>query len=243
MYILKNALKSITRNKLRNVLIGVIVLIISVSACVSLSIRQAAEASKQDTMNGLSVTAQISFNRQKAMEDMQKPDDSDDSEKKEPPSFDRGKFDFSVLQGSSLTLDEYMTYTEALSDGDGYYYSGAISLDAMGNLLPYGTEEDSDSESSDSSKSTESSQSSDTQIKQNFGFSPENGGPPANFGPGGMMGRMDKSSAAVDYIDSVSSATNLVVILELMAVGLFLTLAAMISIMRYEPLKILSNRT
>ena len=547
MYILKNALKSITRNKLRNILIGVIVLIISVSACVSLSIRQAAEASKQDTMNGLSVTAQISFNRQKAMEDMQKPEDGGDFNGKDFASFDRNKFDFSVLQGSSLTLDDYMTYTEALSDGDGYYYSGAISLDATGDLLPYGTEEDSDSESSDSSKSTESSdsgmpgqppemgggfgfgdmasfkdngdfsitgyssydamlemfgedgsytitdgsmfdadsdalecvisnelaaynnlsvgdtiklsnpncedetyklkivgiytnsqssseennrfkmndpanniymsysalssiisasekadnktedssgneksavlserlaftytfanvenyesfsekvydlglsedytvssndvqayensltplntlsdtamwfffivlavggvilitlnifnlrerkyevgvltaigmkkpkvalqfvteifivtfaaliigtsvgaavsvpvtnnllsaqiessQTSDTQIKQNFGFNPENGGPPANFGPG-MMGRQDRNSAAVDYVDSVSSATNLVVILELMAVGLFLTLvaslAAMISIMRYEPLKILSNRT
>ena len=49
------------------------------------------------------------------------------------------------------------------------------------------------------------------------------------------------------YIESVSSATNLVVILELIGVGLFLTivssLAAMVTIMRYEPLKILSNRT
>ena len=70
MYILKNAVKSITRNKLRNILIGIIVLIISVSACVSLSIRQAAETAKADTLSSLNVTAQISFDRQKAMEEM-----------------------------------------------------------------------------------------------------------------------------------------------------------------------------
>lgn len=60
------------------------------------------------------------------------------------------------------------------------------------------------------------------------------------------MDRMNNSASA-KYVDSVSSATNLFVVLELAAVGLFLTivasLAALISIMRYEPLKILSNRS
>ena len=70
MYIIKNAVKSITRNKLRNILIGIIVLIISLSACVSLSIRQASEAAKEDTINSMNVTAQISFDRRKAMEEM-----------------------------------------------------------------------------------------------------------------------------------------------------------------------------
>ncbi|MGN0498097.1 MAG: hypothetical protein ACI4F6_03405 [Acutalibacteraceae bacterium] len=50
MYIIKNALKSITRNKLRNILIGIIVLVIAISACVALSIRQAAETTKADTL-------------------------------------------------------------------------------------------------------------------------------------------------------------------------------------------------
>ena len=67
--------------------------------------------------------------------------------------------------------------------------------------------------------------------------------------PGGdsKMNPFSKSSKAADYVDSVSSATNFLVILELVLVGLFLTivasLAALISIMRYEPLKILSNRS
>lgn len=149
MYIIKNALKSITRNKLRNILIGVIVLIISVSACVALSIQQAAEAAKEDTLSSLKVTAQISFDRKKAMEDMKKDSDSGESQN----SFDRSKFDFDVLQGSSLTLDDYMKYTKALKKGDGYYYSGAVSLNATGDLLPYGTSEDDDSDSSDSKNS------------------------------------------------------------------------------------------
>ena len=155
MYIVKNAVKSITRNKLRNILIGVIVLIISVSACVSLSIRQAAEVAKQDALSGLNVTAQISFDRRKAMEEMKSEFDSDSkSSDSSEKSFDRSKFDFDVLQGSSLTLDEYMTYTKALSDGDGYYYSGAVSLNsADDDLLPYGTEESSSDSSSDDKSS------------------------------------------------------------------------------------------
>jgi putative ABC transport system permease protein len=61
------------------------------------------------------------------------------------------------------------------------------------------------------------------------------------------MGDMFTQSKAQNYVDNVNSATNLAVIIELVLVGLFLTilasLAALISIMRYEPLKILSNRS
>lgn len=119
MYIIKNALKSITRNKLRNILIGIIVLVIAISACVALSIRQAAETTKADTLNSMSVSAQISFDRTSAMQEMARnmengeiPNNGNTAMK---PS--RGKFDFNALS-SSLTLEDYMTYTEALNDGD-----------------------------------------------------------------------------------------------------------------------------
>ncbi len=152
MYIVKNALKSITRNKLRNILIGIIVLIISVSACVSLSIRQAAEVAKEDTLSGLSVTGQISFDREKSMKDMMS-QSRDSSDSDSDIKTGKQRFDFDVLQGSSLSLDEYMTYTKAQSDGDSYYYSAALSLNATGKLLPYGTEEESGDSSSSESKS------------------------------------------------------------------------------------------
>ena len=63
MYIFKNALKCIGRSKGRNALIGVIVFIIALSACLGLSIRQAAESSREETLKNLKITANISFDR------------------------------------------------------------------------------------------------------------------------------------------------------------------------------------
>lgn len=70
MYIINNAFKSILRNKARNILIGVIVFVIATASCVALSIRQAAETAKEDTLDSLSISAQISYDRSKAMADM-----------------------------------------------------------------------------------------------------------------------------------------------------------------------------
>ena len=49
MYIIKNALRCIARSKGRNVLIGIIALVIAVAACIGLSIRQAADSAKKRT--------------------------------------------------------------------------------------------------------------------------------------------------------------------------------------------------
>ena len=46
MYVIKNALKCIGRSTGRNILIGIIVLVIAVSACIGLSIRQVTESAK-----------------------------------------------------------------------------------------------------------------------------------------------------------------------------------------------------
>ena len=68
MYIIKNAFKCIGRSKGRNVLIGIIALVIAVSACIGLSIRQAAENAKETALDGMSVTATISYDRGAMME-------------------------------------------------------------------------------------------------------------------------------------------------------------------------------
>jgi len=51
---------------------------------------------------------------------------------------------------------------------------------------------------------------------------------------------------AVDYITEVNSAMNLTVVFQMLGVGLLLTLVASLAsvlfIMRYDPLKILANR-
>ncbi len=92
----------------------------------------------------------------------------------------------------------------------------------------------------------ESQNSHQTQLNENFGR-------PGNFG-GGIPGRnMDGMSSkipdvgdAADYITEVNSAMNLTVVLQMLGVGLLLTLvSSMVSvsfIMRYDPLKILANR-
>lgn len=67
MYIIKNALRNIVRYKSRNVLIGIIVLVIAVSACIALSIKESAVKVKEDTLSYTTITAQISINRDKIM--------------------------------------------------------------------------------------------------------------------------------------------------------------------------------
>ncbi len=71
-------------------------------------------------------------------------------------------------------------------------------------------------------------------------------GKPDNIG-GGFKGRMGQFGGNVNnYIAEVSSATDITVILEMILVGLGLTLVSSVSavafVMRYEPLKILNNR-
>ena len=60
MYIIKNAFRSIGRSKGRNILIGIIALVIAVSACIGLSIRQAASNAKESALEGINITATIS---------------------------------------------------------------------------------------------------------------------------------------------------------------------------------------
>lgn len=67
MLMLKNALTSVSRFKGRNILIGIIVLVIAVSSCIALSIREAANSARQTGMENLEITAQISVDRQGMM--------------------------------------------------------------------------------------------------------------------------------------------------------------------------------
>lgn len=64
MYVIKNAWKNVIRSKGRNILIGLIVLVVSISACISLSIRQAAENAQEDGLENVEITGQITVDRQ-----------------------------------------------------------------------------------------------------------------------------------------------------------------------------------
>lgn len=147
MFIIKNALRCIGRSKGRNILIGIIALVIAVSACLGLSIRQAAESAKTETLEGMSVTAAISFDRQSMMNDMRAP--SENSEGGNKGSFDRDQFTEKMGSVSSLTLEEYQTFAEADTVQD-FYYTVTASFNGSDELEAVTTDTDEDSSDDES---------------------------------------------------------------------------------------------
>ena len=103
----------------------------------------------------------------------------------------------------------------------------------------------------------ESRNTQQTQADESFGRPGNFGGFPGGAdgidlselpdNPGGGDGRFARMfGGAADYVTEVNSAMNLTVVLQMLGVGLLLTLAASMAsvlfIMRYDPLKILANR-
>lgn len=154
MYIIKNALRCISRAIGRNVLIGIIVLVIAVSSCIGLSIRQASENAREETLSGLSVTATISYDRQALMEEMggaMRGQNEQQSEGNEPPQMPQGGFDRDSFQNKmsdmeTLTLEEYETYATASTVKDFYYtstsyFNGNDEFEAVSNSTSEDTTE------------------------------------------------------------------------------------------------------
>ena len=151
MYIIKNALRCISRSKGRSILIGIIALVIAVSACIGLSIRQAAESAKENALDGMSVTATISYDRASAMGNMA------GGRPGMGGGFSGGSFDPSQLgdimgKDSSLALEEYQKYAQAESVQD-FYYTLTAYFNGSENFNPVSDE----TEDSDSSESTSGS--------------------------------------------------------------------------------------
>ena len=144
MYIIKNALRCIGRSKGRNVLISIIALVIAVSACLGLSIRQAAESAKESTLAELSITATISYDRSSMMNDMM-----GGGKGQGGGGFDRDQFKDRMEKASSLTLEDYQTYADAESVQD-FYYTLTAAFNGNDDLLPV-TDETEDEESDSSS--------------------------------------------------------------------------------------------
>ena len=200
MFILKNALRCIGRAKGRNILIGIIALVIAVSACIGLSIRQASESAKEDALADLSVTATISFDRQSMMQDMKNPMEMGGG------GFDRDQFKEMMSGSSSLTVDEYLVYAEAESVAD-FYYTLTTYMDGTEGFEPVSTDNDSDSDSDENEDTSD----------RNQGGRPS--GMPGGMMPGGMFGNMASSgdftivgyssdNAMTDFADGVTSISD-----------------------------------
>ena len=146
MYIIKNALRCIGRSKGRNILIGIIALVIAVSACIGLSIRQAAESAKTSALEGMSVTATISYDRASAMGNMAGGRPGMGGGGFMGGSFDPSQFGDIMGKSSSLTLEEYLKYAEAESVQD-FYYTLTAYFNGSENFSPVSDEtEDGDSD-------------------------------------------------------------------------------------------------
>lgn len=193
MYIIKNALRCIGRSAGRSVLIAIIVLVIAVSACLGLSIRQAAESAREDALENVNVTATISFDRLSAMGDMKPSTDGGEGK----GGFDRTRFAEMMGSASALTLDEYLVYAKAQSVKD-YYYNTTVSLNGDDGLSPVSTDTDTDT---------------DTETPQ----TPEGttGGGRGGFGNRVMGAQSDftiigysSESAMIDFIDGTASVTE-----------------------------------
>ena len=102
MYILKNAFISIVRNKGRNILIGVIILVISLSSTVALAINNTASRLISSYESAYEKEVTISFNR----ESMMKGADFSNEEGK-----DKAKEKFSNV--SSYTVDDIKKFADS----------------------------------------------------------------------------------------------------------------------------------
>lgn len=125
MYILHNAVRNILRSKGRNILIGLIVLVIAVASCLALSIRQAAVRARADGLDALEITAQITFDRQAMMQDMQNM--GTDIRESMPD-----------MSSMSLSLEEMLTYAES-SYVHSFTYTLTTSVNAGEGLEPIDT--------------------------------------------------------------------------------------------------------
>lgn len=186
MYILKNAFRNVYRNKGRTILTAIIIIAIAFSSCVALSIRQAAQTAREDVLEGLSITAQISLDRTAMM----KQKSSDDADSGSESSDNKENF-AKKMGASSLSVEEMQTYAEAESVKDFYYTltssvngSGIEAVQSSSSLKNRQSTADS---STGSDETADKSQSATTDAAQSTGS--EKGGPGGmGGGPGGMGG-------------------------------------------------------
>ena len=190
MYIIKNALRCISRSKGRNILIGIITLVIAVSACLGLSIRQASENAKADTLEGLEITASISFDRQSVMNNLGMPGGQGGGGR---PSFDRDSFSEMMGSASSLTLEEYEKYATADTVKD-FYYTVTASFNGSDEFEPV-TSEAAAEESTDTADET----AGYSEGYPDMGGMGGMGGFPGGPGGGQMANMMGMSFSSGDF--------------------------------------------
>ena len=117
MYILKNAITSIKRNKGRNILIGIIIIVISAASAITLAIRESATKIVTAYENKNPLTATIGMNRENLMKSLR---ENDKSQEEMINAFN---------EIESITEDQIKEYGNS-SNLKSYYYTYELSVDA-----------------------------------------------------------------------------------------------------------------
>ena len=117
MYIFKNAWKNIIRNKGRNILIGIIIIVISCSCAVTLAIRESANNIVTAYENKYPVTASIGMNREALIASLK------DGNKTQEEMINA----FNEIKG--LTEEEILNYGDSNYLKE-YYYTYTLGVDA-----------------------------------------------------------------------------------------------------------------
>lgn len=202
MYIIKSAMRNVSRNRGRNILIGIIIFIIVLSSCVGLSIMGAADKAKTSSLDTMTISAQISVDRQAMMSG------GGDGEAPDPEAMRER-----LQSTESLSLSELKSYAQAEAATD-FYYSSSLSLNGSAELEAVSTSVQS--ESSDDGSSSEGE-------RTDMGMMPGGDMPSGDMTGGGMPGFVrggmgtqgdftvvgyGKEEAMTDFISGSSSITE-----------------------------------
>ena len=139
MYIIKNALRGIVRFKWRNLLMGIIALIVAALSCFALFIGQAAENAWSKGFDGLSVTASISYGRSGGGNNGGGRPEFGNMD------FSGGEFWNSGFTGNSasLSVDEYLKYAGADSV-ESFYYTLTAYFNGTEGFTPVSVDDEDD---------------------------------------------------------------------------------------------------
>ena len=171
MYVLKNAFVSITRNKGRNILIGIIIVVISAACAITLSIRSSADKIVSAYESKYSVEATIGMDRNALMESLR--GGSGDDKNTQEEMINR----FNEIE--SVSVEEIKKYGDSKYVSSFYYvYETSMNAD--------GLEEATDSLVKETTTTTTKTDSYTT---------PAQGGPGAF--PGAFPGRPDGSGGSI----------------------------------------------
>lgn len=128
MYILKNALVSITRNKGRNLLIGIIIVVISAACAITLAIRNSADKIVDAYESKYNVEATIGMDRNSLMKNLMGKEPSEDSDEGTEKNSREDMINiFNEIE--SITVDEINNYGDSKYVSS-YYYVYNTSMDA-----------------------------------------------------------------------------------------------------------------